>query len=1125
MAQLLVHAVEADLKEGVQVWFLNSKKQSWEVGKVVALAGQKVKVQDTETGDTFLVEKTSKEVHKYLENAYDPKNPDLFNMNDLHSSTLLWCVAERFESLRQQYTRMGEMIVSLNPFQPMPYNQGDQMDDYVSEQGTAPHCWQVAHKAFRNIVIRDEGNQSILISGESGAGKTETAKTLLQYLGRLSHSNSSHAIQKELCSRVSEQLKDSNPILESFGNAKTVRNDNSSRFGKYIKLVLQAKSGVIIGAQMVTYLLEKSRIVTQSEGERGYHVFYEFLAGTTPQEKLKFGGLKDATHYRCLNQGNCFQRRSTDGQRVEDDAKSYRQLLAAMQNLGITEAEREQIFTVLAAILHLQNVEFGTDPNTGKATIRTPDGLRAAAGLLGVDAAALGGTFTTKSTTNIMTTLSTQKEASDLRDAVSKALYQSVFDWLVAKLNGVIQGQIRQVPEETTRYIGLLDIFGFENFKSNSFEQMCINYTNEALANHYNKYTFVEDAQECEKEGIPLVIDEYPDNQPCVDLIEGKAGLITVLDAETHFKLGTDEGFTEKAWGIANPFFIKPKSTVPNIFGIHHYAGDVMYNTPGFLEKNADTLKDEVRDIMSASTASEFIRHLLPPVSEDVKSGRVKRSTVASKFRTQLTALRAELASTQSHFIRCVKPNPECRPLCALKPYVLSQLNSAGVVQTIQIKREGYPVRITHADFWRRFRFIAPVTDRRAPDGDDAGKCERLLRLWAAVVPISGRDYAIGYTKVFMKPAVVDFLEHRRGRNVQRLFRAAKPRLHAWVARFREQKAQLEALRAEQERLKFASHTDAEVVGFAAQQAGLGGRVVSDFEELARIFPHFDLPVLLGVVENTETRQQATDILMDMQRQRVDQHLPRSMKLILDLAGLRTEIQEKMVAKDIQTKDQVFGMSDADMEALGFNATEKEKLKAIILSQQSNWVAQERLNQIYPLQPLGPTRLRPVPAVSAVPASALQSPASSVSRVAATQSQPPQPPARPNLVICKECFQYFKPEELPPHEQEHQRHREQAVRDEEFARRLQEEEDGRRAATRLGQDVADEEYARRLQEELNAGRPPPAKPPAAAAPDAGAHSAQINQILAMGFSRAQALDALNRTQGNVQAALDILLSQ
>eukprot|EP00668_Euglena_longa_P035670 GGOE01045833.1.p1 GENE.GGOE01045833.1~~GGOE01045833.1.p1 ORF type:complete len:1051 (+),score=349.15 GGOE01045833.1:422-3154(+) len=781
------------------------------------------------------------------------------------------------------------------------------MDAYVSEREVAPHCWQVAHRAFCNIVIQDRGHQSILISGESGAGKTETVKTLLQYLGQLSYSNSRHTLQEQLCSQVCDKLRDSNPILESFGNAKTVRNDNSSRFGKYIKVVLQAHSGVILGAQMETYLLEKSRIVTQGEGERGYHVFYEFLAGTTPEERLRYGGLKDAAHYKCLNQGNCFQRRSTDGQR-EDDAKMYRNLLAAMENLGIPEKTREQIFTVLAAILHLQNVEFGTNASSGKSTICTPAILETAARLLGVDATALGEMFTIKSTTKIMTIPSTQKEASDIRDAVSKALYQSVFDWLVAKLNEAIQGETFQVPEDKMRYIGLLDIFGFENFENNSLEQLCINYANEALTNLYNKCTFVEDAQECGLEGIPLATVEFPDNQPCVNLIEGTGGLISLLDDQTHFKLGTNERFTQKAWEVSNPFNIKPKSSCPNVIGIRHYAGDVMYSTPGFLEKNADTLKDEVRTILSASTASEFIRQLLPPDApplEDARRRQVKAS-VASKFRTQLKALQEELSRTESHFIRCVKPNPDCRPLSAHKPYVLAQLNSAGVVQTIQMKRGGCPARIPHTDFWRRFRLLARGKDRRAPDGDEKAKCERLLQQWPSA--LAANDFAIGRTKVFLKSPVVDFLEDRRGRRVQELLNMTKPLFLACIRRCREAKVR----RMENEKL-VANNTETAAEGFDQ--------------------PHAAIP---GAVENTGGRQMA---LEDM-----------STKRILDLLGLRPEVREKMLAKGIRTKHQVFQLSDHDMGALEFIETERERLKAIILSQQSNWVIQQRVNQIFPLQ-------------------------------------------------------------------------------------------------------------------------------------------------------------------------------
>eukprot|EP01001_Neometanema_parovale_P010465 NODE_66_length_3581_cov_45.558704_g62_i0.p1 GENE.NODE_66_length_3581_cov_45.558704_g62_i0~~NODE_66_length_3581_cov_45.558704_g62_i0.p1 ORF type:complete len:1108 (+),score=302.19 NODE_66_length_3581_cov_45.558704_g62_i0:41-3325(+) len=1094
MAQLIKAQAELDLKEGVKVYYLNPKLKSWTTGTICEMTTAiKIKVQDDVTGEKCLVDKAS-EVHKCMANPYDMNQDDLFSMNDLHPSTLLCCVKDRFEKLGRQYTRMGEIVLSMNPFEPMEYNRSDRCAGYLDETEDAPHCWQIAHKAFRNIVIRDCGNQSVLISGESGAGKTETTKMLMDYLGQMSTKNSTHALQKEVCGRVREKLRDSNPILESFGNAKTVRNDNSSRFGKYIKLQLQEKSGVIVGAQMVTYLLEKSRITSQGQGERGYHVFYEFLAGLSPEEKAKYGGLKDAAAYKCLNQGGCYTRKSTDGKHTLDDAASFRDLVGAMDRLGIDSAVREQIWLVLASILHLQNIEFGTDSSTGKSKINTPEGLATASKLLGVDAEKLGKTFTIKSVSNIMTTLSTKNEAEDMRDAVSKALYQAVFDWLVTKLNTVIKADAAFGNEQDLRYIGLLDIFGFENFTVNSFEQLCINYTNEALQNHYNKYTFVEDSQECEREGIPCPIVDYPDNAPCVSLIEQQGGIFTILDEESSFKLGTDEGFCKKtwdAWNGKNPFFIQPKSTNHTSFGVHHYAGDVMYSTTKFCEKNADTLKDEVRELIGTSSAGDFMRALL--VFDEVAAPGKKKSTVGSKFKKQLTALRAELDSTQSHFIRCIKPNPECKPKFADPSYVLSQLNSAGVVQTIQIKREGYPIRITHKDFWFRFRVIAPKADKKSKGGPE--ECRRILALWSLVYKYEMKDFAIGKTKCFMRPYVSDVLENRRQRKVQRFYVTLRPVFSRYVAKRRAEKERLKAMQAEQERVKFANNSAESIAAAARQQTGLDGSKVSLFEELAALFPHFDLAVVLGVVENTETRDQAVNIFMDMQRQRVDQHLPRSMKLILDLAGIRIEMQEKMAAKDFSTKEEVFRMTDADMDALEFTESEKAGLRGIILSQQSNWVAAERVNMLYPLRPLGRVPNVPPPdqaTYSRTASARSRRPDSVVSRgggrpaiagtVLASSPAPAPVQGRPS------------PQQAPPPVAGR-------MSDEEFARQLYEEDQRAHAASQAQ------------------ARPP--QPPA----DAGPLAAEIQQLASMGFTDVPKVTAaLQRTNGDVTAALDLLMS-
>eukprot|EP00754_Rhynchopus_humris_P030115 Rhum_TRINITY_DN15258_c4_g1::Rhum_TRINITY_DN15258_c4_g1_i6::g.148165::m.148165/K10357/MYO5; myosin V len=634
-------------KPGNKVFYLNTTT-GWAIGELKEYGEKQAVVVDVgEDGRPQEFKVKTTDVHTHTEGAYDKGFEDLFKMGDLHQATLLHCLKERYEKDRMMYTRMGEIIISINPFGPRDYNNPTKMGPHTEGKWECPHTWEVAHKAYKKIVVMDKRNQSILISGESGAGKTETAKTLIDYLGRMSASHSCNNVQRGIAESVNKKLKASNPILESFGNAKTLRNDNSSRFGKYIKLFFDKASGILVGAEMVHYLLEKSRIVTQNEGERGYHVFYELLAGFSPEQKKKYGDLTVAQDYEMLSKGNQYIREMNG--KVTDDNKMFKDLVQAFQDTGLTEDEQDCIFSVLGAVLNLQNVKYVTDENSGKAKIANPELVDRVADLLKVNVDTFKETLLVKARTKIMTQMADVPEAMDMRDALTKALYSGVFDWLVTKLNKVIAPDQSTAPMgRETRYVGLLDIFGFENFKINSFEQFCINFTNESLQNHYNKYTFVMDSEECKAEGIQCPIVDYPDNQPCLDMLQSKrGGVMSQLDDECHFKLGTDNTFTEKSWAVhgENKYFVKPRSTRPDRFGVNHYAATVTYMTEGWREKNMDTLKDSVRTCVNDSS-NAFAAGLLGPVIDEGKG--LKKPTVGSNFKNQLEALKEELNSTDS---------------------------------------------------------------------------------------------------------------------------------------------------------------------------------------------------------------------------------------------------------------------------------------------------------------------------------------------------------------------------------------------------------------------------------------------------------------------------------------------
>ena len=977
-------------KSGSRVFYVHPTL-GWQIGTVQEY-GKKVHINgvddDGRPGQVVTVLPT--EIHPHTEGSYDKRLDDLFQMGDLHQATLLHCLKERYEKDRMMYTRMGEIIISINPFGPRDYNNPTKMGPHTEGKWECPHTWEVAHKAYKKIVVMDKRNQSILISGESGAGKTETAKTLIDYLGRMSASHSCNNVQRGIAESVNKKLKASNPILESFGNAKTLRNDNSSRFGKYIKLFFDKASGILVGAEMVHYLLEKSRIVTQNEGERGYHVFYEMLAGFSPEQKKKYGNLTRPQDYDMLSKGNQYVREMNG--HVTDDRQMFQELVQAFQDSSITAQEQDDIFSVLGAILNLQNVKFVLDESSGKAKIGNPALVDTVSSLLKVDAARFKEAILVKSKTKIMTQMADVPEAMDMRDALTKALYSGVFDWLVTKLNKVIAPDQSTAPMgRETRYVGLLDIFGFENFKINSFEQFCINFTNESLQNHYNKYTFVMDSEECKAEGIQCPIVDYPDNQPCLDMLQSKrGGVMSQLDDECHFKLGTDNTFTEKSWAVhgENKYFVKPRSTRPDRFGVNHYAATVTYMTEGWREKNMDTLKDSVRTCVNDSS-NAFAAGLLGPVIDEGKG--LKKPTVGSNFKNQLEALKEELNSTDSHFVRTVKPNPHMNKKGVLvdNDYVMKQLTAAGVIETIIMKRQGYPVRQLHKDFWLRYRIIAPkALKKRYPpgvhpkDGEELKKaCHDIAAFWSGLLFAPKPNFDIGHTKVFSKARVSEGLEVHRNKKIRRLLPRCFPFLIRWAQAFKKRKA-AEAERRRNAQEAMAKSAEEAAAGrargdVATNAQGMAREKGQTFQHMCDLFPHFDLPVILNIVENAPTREVAMNFLLEIQQQHVANALPLTVKQLFDEAQLRPATQEELIRKGVTQRDKLYALTPVctadgcasttrthththtqeEMSALGFSVEERDRLAKVLLHQQGDWVINQRLNLLMGTQDSGAMRM------------------------------------------------------------------------------------------------------------------------------------------------------------------------
>lgn len=688
---------------------------------------------------------------KFIQQAEDQCNlkskplNDLLELLDLNEASLQVVVEKRFLD-DEIYTFIGPIVLAVNPFKwNIPHVQDDQMIHYMNQNpGLRPHSWSVADDAFRSM-IRGEGNQSILVSGISGAGKTEAAKTVTKYLTALSTTRTKDTEKKKMALSISTKIQESSPILEAFGNAKTINNDNSSRFGKFIKLAFD-KEGVILGGTIVQYLLERSRVIAPGPNERSYHIFYQLLAGASDTEKRKYK-LENINSFPCLEKGNCTKVDSID------DVEDYRNTRAAMNILGITPEEQDDTFTVLSSILHLSRLQFSENANDESAYVKNRDVLIIISELLQIDIDLLEKVLITKKIiimNNAIMKKLNKDGASDARDALMKALYVNTFDWLIRKINEKI------APTNTSSFIGLLDIFGFEQFGLNSFEQFCINYSNEALQHHYNSINFKKDMKECQDEGIDITTVKFNDNTPCIELIKGsknETGILSLLDAQCAFPKATDQTFTNLVKSTYNKKhkYFDTNPIKHEEFYIRHFAGKVEYNTNNWLEKNKDELKDDIPEALRQSR-SPFVSELVPtPVR--VKG---KLLTVGGNFKTQLDELLDVINSTLPHWIRCIKPHPLKKPNMFHKADVLNQLRSSGVLATITMRREGFSVRLLHNYFWERFKVLNNKTVVNPDNIVDA--CKAIL----IDVNMPTEEAQVGKTKVFMRPHAFSELEKKR---------------------------------------------------------------------------------------------------------------------------------------------------------------------------------------------------------------------------------------------------------------------------------------------------------------------------------------------------------------------------
>uniref|UniRef100_A0AAR2KFH1 Methyl-CpG binding domain protein 3b n=1 Tax=Pygocentrus nattereri TaxID=42514 RepID=A0AAR2KFH1_PYGNA len=707
---------------------------------------------------------------------------DLTALSFLHEPAVLHNLRVRFLHYNSIYTYCGIILVALNPYEELPI-YGEEVIDAYSGQDMAemdPHIFSLAEDAYRTMIRSGEKNQSIIISGESGSGKTVSAKFTMRYFAVVGG-----AAQQ---TSVEEKVLASNPIMEAIGNAKTIRNDNSSRFGKYIEIGFGSK-GDIIGANMRTYLLEKSRVVFQAPEERNYHIFYQLCASRDLPE-MRGLKLNSAEDFQYTNQGMDINIPGVD------DAMELEHTRNALTILGVQPDQQMELFRILAAVLHLGNVNIQASGRGGDRSYINGDdrSLVVFSILMGVEGSQMahwlchqrlvvGGEMLVKPMSG--------QQANEARDALAKHIYGQLFAWIVQRLNSALRAQ----REQPKTFIGVLDIYGFETFDRNSFEQFCINYANEKLQQQFNRHVFQLEQEEYVREELPWNRIEFSDNQPCITLIEGSLGLLDLLDEECRVPKGSDENWARKLYEQhlnQSPNFRKPRMS-NSAFIVLHFADTVQYECDGFLDKNRDTIFEEPINIMRASQ-SELVAELFQqkPVGGSlsvssvpnggVRSGkrahREHKLTVGFQFRQSLQLLMDTLNSTTPHYVRCIKPNDLKQSFLFDPKRAVQQLRACGVLETIRISAAGYPSRWTYEEFFGRYRVLFHGSSAQ---DELQVSCQKAI---PNLIP-DPEQYCFGKTKVFFRAGQVAVLEKLRAERLWLAGVLIQSWVRGWIQRRR----------------------------------------------------------------------------------------------------------------------------------------------------------------------------------------------------------------------------------------------------------------------------------------------------------------------------------------------------
>ncbi|NXG37562.1 MYH9 protein, partial [Dromaius novaehollandiae] len=777
---------QADWAAKKLVW-VPSEKNGFEAASLKEEVGDEAIVELAENGKKVKINKD--DIQKMNPPKFS-KVEDMAELTCLNEASVLHNLKERYYS-GLIYTYSGLFCVVINPYKNLPIYSEEIVDMYKGKKRheMPPHIYAITDTAYRSMM------QDFLYRGESGAGKTENTKKVIQYLAHVASSHKSKKDQGEL----ERQLLQANPILEAFGNAKTVKNDNSSRFGKFIRINFDV-NGYIVGANIETYLLEKSRAIRQAKEERTFHIFYYLLSGAGEHLKTDLL-LEPYNKYRFLSNGHV----TIPGQQDKD---MFLETMEAMKIMGIPDEEQMGLLRVISGVLQLGNIVFKKERNTDQASMPDNTAAQKVSHLLGINV-----TDFTRGilTPRIKVGRDYVQKAQTKEQALAKATYERMFRWLVMRINKALDKTKRQGAS----FIGILDIAGFEIFELNSFEQLCINYTNEKLQQLFNHTMFILEQEEYQREGIEWnFIDFGLDLQPCIDLIEkpaGPPGILALLDEECWFPKATDKSFVEKVVQEqgTHPKFQKPKQLKDKAdFCIIHYAGKVDYKADEWLMKNMDPLNDNIATLLHQSS-DKFVSELWKDVDRIVgldqvagmsdtalpgafKTRKGMFRTVGQLYKEQLAKLMATLRNTNPNFVRCIIPNHE-KKAGKLDPHlVLDQLRCNGVLEGIRICRQGFPNRVVFQEFRQRYEILTP---NAIPKGFMDGKQACVLMIKA--LELDSNLYRIGQSKVFFRAGVLAHLEEERDLKITDVIIGFQACCRGYLARkaFAKRQQQLTAMK------------------------------------------------------------------------------------------------------------------------------------------------------------------------------------------------------------------------------------------------------------------------------------------------------------------------------------------